>query len=104
MADAVALPPTLTHREATATLGALAASLADGSSKALRIDASALRQFDTSAIAVLLECRRRAHDAGRVLHIDGLPAPLLVLAGLYGADALLAGRAPANPSDHRVDA
>lgn len=38
---------------------------------------------------MLLECRRLAQQAGRPLRIDALPAPLLELAGLYGADALL---------------
>lgn len=94
----LSLPATLTHREATATLKSLAAAIADGGEAGLRVDASALRQFDTSAIAVLLECRRLAQQAGRPLRIDALPAPLLELAGLYGADALLAGGAGAAPA------
>lgn len=85
------LPATLTHREASATLAALAGALrAAGSQRGLRIDASALRQFDTAAIAVLLECRRLAVQAGAPLQFDALPAPLLELAGLYGAAGLLA--------------
>ncbi len=89
------LPATLTHREATATLAALAAAVGAPGAGDVRLDASALRQFDTSAIAVLLECRRLAQQAGRTLRIDGLPAPLLELARLYGADALLAGNGAA---------
>lgn len=95
------LPATLTHREATATLKSLAAAIADGGAGGLRVDASSLRQFDTSAIAVLLECRRLAQQAGRTLGIDSLPAPLLELAGLYGTEGLLADGAEtaAAPSD-----
>ena len=93
---AATLPATLTHREATATLASLAAVVGAPGAGEVRLDASALRQFDTSAIAVLLECRRLAQQAGRTLHIDALPAPLLELARLYGADALLAGNGAAS--------
>jgi phospholipid transport system transporter-binding protein len=88
---AATLPATLTHREATATLAALAALVGAPGAGEVRLDASGLKQFDTSAISVLLECRRLAHQAGRTLRIDALPAPLMELARLYGADALLAG-------------
>ena len=89
-AAVAALPATLTHREASATLAALASALqATAAGAALRIDASALRQFDTSAIAVLLECQRLAQQGGRRIDLHALPAPLLELAGLYGADELL---------------
>ncbi|MCI1190463.1 STAS domain-containing protein [Calidifontimicrobium sp. SYSU G02091] len=91
---AAALPATLTHREATATLASLAAAFGSPGAGEVRLDASALRQFDTSAIAVLLECRRLAQQRGRTLRIDGLPAPLLELARLYGVEELLtSGRA-----------
>jgi phospholipid transport system transporter-binding protein len=94
-AAAYALPATLTHREASATLAALAAALrAVGRGGSLRVDAAALRQFDTSAIAVLLEARRLAVQASAVLQIDALPAPLLELAGLYGAEELLGVASP----------
>jgi phospholipid transport system transporter-binding protein len=91
-----ALPATLTHREASATLAALGGALrAVGRGGRLRVDASALRQFDTSAIAVLLEGLRLAAQAGSTLQLVALPAPLLELAGLYGAEDLLV--APASP-------
>ena len=92
-----ALPATLTHREATATLKALQPAFAGAAGDNVRLDASALRDFDTSAVAVLLECRRLAHQAGRRLQIDGLPAPLLELARLYGVDGLLVDAASAAP-------
>jgi phospholipid transport system transporter-binding protein len=61
---------------------------------ALVIDANALSSFDTSAIAVLLEARRLARAAGRALRVQGAPAAMVELAGLYGVDGLL-GFAPA---------
>lgn len=90
-----ALPATLTHREATATLKALQPAFAGAAGQSVRIDASALRDFDTSAVAVLLECRRLARQAGLRLQFEGLPAPLLELARLYGVETLLVGDASA---------
>eukprot|EP01031_Cornospumella_fuschlensis_P015833 gene15833-19341_t len=52
-------------------------------------DASALSQFDSSAIAVLLACRREALAAGKVFSVQGLPARLRQLAGLYGVAELI---------------
>jgi phospholipid transport system transporter-binding protein len=94
------LPATLTHREATATLKSLAGMFASASGGVTRIDASALKQFDTSAVAVLLECRRLAQQAGQRLQVDGAPGPLLELARLYGVDDLLVGE-PAAPASAR---
>ncbi len=54
-----------------------------------RLDASGLSTLDTSAIAVLLECRRVAAASGKTLPIDGLPAKLNELARLYGVGELL---------------
>lgn len=56
---------------------------------AVVIDASALSHFDSSAIAVLLECRRVALASGKTFAAQGLPPRLLQLAGLYGVDQLL---------------
>jgi phospholipid transport system transporter-binding protein len=86
-----ALPATLTHREATATLKSLEGVLTHAPDGVVRVDASALKQFDTSAVALLLECHRLVREAGHRLQIDGLPAPLLELARLYGVETLLAG-------------
>ena len=55
------------------------------------MDASALNDFDSSALAVLLECRRRAQAAGRPFRVDGAPLKLVELARLYGVDAALPG-------------
>lgn len=53
------------------------------------VDASELADFDSSAVALLLEARRRAAARGRALRIDGPPAQLVELARLYGVDELL---------------
>lgn len=53
------------------------------------IDAGALAVFDTSALAVLLECRRAVLDGGRSFAVQGLPQALVGMAGLYGVDDLL---------------
>lgn len=52
-------------------------------------DASALREFDSSALAVLLECRREALALGKTLAVQGLPERLRQLAQLYGVAELM---------------
>jgi len=58
-------------------------------------DASALQQFDSSALAVLLACRRQALAAGKAFSVHGAPARLRQLASLYGVDGLIPATAPA---------
>jgi phospholipid transport system transporter-binding protein len=53
------------------------------------IDASPLAQFDTSALAVLLECQRLALAWGKTFTVRQPPEKLSALAKLYGVDALL---------------
>lgn len=86
----LALPATLTHAEVPACLQALAAALsAAGSAASLQADASALRHFDSSALALLLEARRAARARGLGFSVQGLPPRLAGLAGLYGVAELL---------------
>ena len=96
-----ALPDTLTLTEAPAAVRSVEDVLGQGSIEkgALIIDASALRSFDTAAIAVLLEARRLAQAAGRALSVRDAPATLVELSGLYGVDGLL-GLAPAPGPTH----
>jgi phospholipid transport system transporter-binding protein len=75
---------------------ALAAKFAVGLKQAVQsepaevtVDANALKQFDSSALAVLLECRRQALAVDKVFSVQGAPARLLELAGLYGVAALI---------------
>jgi len=95
----VALPETLTLAQARAAVQAVEDALGQGQVEkaALMIDASALRSFDTAAIAVLLEARRLAQAAGRLLTVRGAPPTLVELSGLYGVDALLGFEPAAAP-------
>ncbi len=110
VAPAAALPAELTHRQARQALDALLAQLRSASSAnangngdgnkqdgmgaaaagAWVVDASALQVFDSSALAVLLECRRGALVAQQPFAVRGLPPALAGLAALYGVAELLA--------------
>ena len=87
--SALALPSVLTHDQAAVCAQTLAAGIRAEVSDKVVIDASALARFDSSALAVLLQCRREAVASGKGLSIDGLPAKLRELAGLYGIQALI---------------
>jgi phospholipid transport system transporter-binding protein len=82
------LPPKLTHDEAPACVLMLRQGLAGQAASSMVVDASALAQFDSSALAVLLECRREASALGRGFAVKGLPR-LRELASLYGVAGLL---------------
>jgi phospholipid transport system transporter-binding protein len=83
------LPEELTHGTAAACCRMLAQALrSDASSQAIA-DATALRVFDSSALAVLLECRREALALGKTFAVAHLPARLRSLATLYGVGELL---------------
>ena len=84
------LPPELTHRQATACLRMLLQGLRVHRDNAVVVDASPMTTFDTSALAVLLECRREAVAVGKTFAVHGLPAALRGMAGLYGVGTLLA--------------
>ncbi len=96
-----ALPETVTLIHAAAAVRSVEEALGQGSVEkgAFTVDATALRNFDTSAIALLLEARRLAQAAGRTFTVRGAPAPLIELSGLYGVDSLL-GFAPAAAETH----
>ncbi len=53
------------------------------------VDASGLKHFDSSALAVLLECRRLAQAWGKGFVVRNAPPKLAALAHLYGVDVLL---------------
>lgn len=88
------LPETLTLAEARDALRLLEVALKRESEPLLVIDASQLKRFDSSALGVLLECRRLADAWGKRFELRALPSQLAELARLYGVDALLAS-APA---------
>jgi phospholipid transport system transporter-binding protein len=83
----LALPAKLSIAEASAALPALAAQVGQNSGP-LVVDASALKNFDSSAIATLLELRR--HAAGRAFSVSGAPTAMVELATMYGVAELLA--------------
>ena len=80
------LPAVVTVERVGELLAPLREAARDG---ALAIDAAALTEFDTAALALLLEGRRLATAQGIGFEVRGAPAPLLELARLYGVDGLL---------------
>ena len=87
----VALPAVLMQAQAQSVANELAsvlvACVAQGGEAVL--DASALTQFDSSALAVILACRRAMLDKGAQLRITGLPERAQALAKVYGLSDLL---------------
>jgi phospholipid transport system transporter-binding protein len=83
------LPGTLTLRESRDTLRLLAQALQGEPDSGVVVDASPLQHFDTSALAVLLECQRLAQSWGKGFAVRQAPPKLAALAKLYGVDALL---------------
>lgn len=53
------------------------------------MDASQLIKFDSSALAVMLQCRRAALAQGKSFAVQGLTPHLAELAALYGVEDLL---------------
>jgi len=83
------MPASLTLKDAQSVLESLRQSFAADSGEVWHIDASAVTQLDTSALAVLLECSRIAAAARRKVQIVNAPARMSDLAHLYGVDGLL---------------
>jgi phospholipid transport system transporter-binding protein len=81
-------PAVVTHAQALETARGLTTQVA-AQTAGVVIDASGLTQFDSSALAVMLACRREAMAAGKTFAVKGLPARLGQLAGLYGVAELI---------------
>lgn len=90
----MSLPSTLTQAQAASVAGHLENAIA-GSQGVFLLDTSALQQFDSSALAVLLGACRAAARAQVQLQITGLPARASQLAGLYGLTDILSAHQPA---------
>ena len=88
------LPAELTHAQATACCRMLAQALRTEPGAQAVADASALRRFDSSALAVLLESRREALALGKTFAVSQLHPRLRALATLYGVAELLPEVAP----------
>jgi phospholipid transport system transporter-binding protein len=83
------LPARLTHEQAGPCARMLVQALRSQAESAVVADAGALTHFDSSALAVLLECRREALVLGKSFSVSHLPARLRELASLYGIASLL---------------
>ena len=83
------LPAHLRHDLAASSVRALSAMQASETGAEVVADAGALQEFDSSALAVLLACRRQALADGKMFSVQRLPERLRRLAGLYGVEALL---------------
>lgn len=85
------LPAVLTHDQANACVNNLQLALQawpdDG--QPVVADAGGLTRFDSSALAVLLACRRQAQAMGRGFYVQDMPPRLRQLAGLYGIASLI---------------
>lgn len=83
------LPADATLHTVAELAATLPAAMAEGSG-VFTVDASALTDYDTATIALLLQARRAAMAAGRAFSVQGAPAQLQELAALYGVEELLA--------------
>ena len=89
MAAALKLPAVTALEQASSLLRDVDAALASAGSTGLQIDASALTEFDTSAIALLLHAQRAGKARGAAVSVTGAPPKLRELARLYGVEELL---------------
>ena len=83
------LPATVGIDDARSVLRLLEQSLTREPADHLLIDAGGLQEFDSSVLAVLLECRRLAQASGRTFAMRHAPSRLSQLARLHGVDDLL---------------
>jgi phospholipid transport system transporter-binding protein len=83
------LPASVTAREANDTRRLLTQALKTEGGPAVVVDASNLAHFDSSVLAVLLECHRAADAWGKPFELRNAPPKLVALARLYGVDKLL---------------
>lgn len=88
-APTVALQERLTLQESVQELARLDSALKALPGPTVSIDASALRVFDTSAVSVLLELRKRLMAQGKTLAVTQWPKRLSDLVRLYGVSDLL---------------
>lgn len=79
----------ITHKQARACAVALKQGLPAIQEPQVVLDASAMVKFDSSALAVMLQCRREALGLGKSFIVQGLTPRLRDLATLYGIVGLL---------------
>jgi phospholipid transport system transporter-binding protein len=83
------LPAELLHEQAAACSRMLAQGMRSQAEPVVVADAAALTRFDSSALAVLLDCRREALALGKTFSVIRMPARLRELANLYGVAELM---------------
>jgi phospholipid transport system transporter-binding protein len=90
MAPTFNLPATILQEQARAVADSLTHAMGQmAAGGVVTLNATALMQFDSSALAVVLACRRSVLEQGGVFHLVGLPERLLALAKVYGVTELL---------------
>lgn len=89
MAHMLVLPPEITHSQARACALAVSQEVAAAPGSRVLLDASQLVKFDSSALAIMLQCRREALVVGKDFAVHGLTPHLAKLAALYGIEDLL---------------
>ena len=82
------LPVKITHNDANALARNLTVQIS-AQPNAVVVGAEQLVEFDSSALAVLLACRRSALAAGKQFSVNSLPSKLAQLATLYGVAQLM---------------
>lgn len=85
------LPAVLTHEQARDTVRLFRESAARIEGKELVLDGSALQRFDSSALAVIVECKRLAQSRNQAFEVRSLPPKLLELGRLYGVAEVIGG-------------
>lgn len=83
------LPQVLKHAQANACLAMLTTALRQEPQQVV-VDCSALTQFDSSALAVLIELRRTCLHDQKTLQLQAAPDRLTELAQVYGVLDLFA--------------
>ena len=83
------LPMELTHAHARDWLKSLIIALRQEGERQITVDASRLTRFDSSALAVLLACRREALSNNKTFVVSQMPDQLRQLARVYGVSDLL---------------
>jgi phospholipid transport system transporter-binding protein len=88
------LPAEITHASARACAHMLTQAITSQGGGSVQedtvvADCAGLKKFDSSALAVLLECRREAQLKNKSFSVRQLPERLRSLAALYGVAQLL---------------
>jgi phospholipid transport system transporter-binding protein len=90
-ARVVALPASVTMDDASAALRSIESALSEAGGGGIQIDAAALSEVDTAAVALLLQAQRLTRSRGQAATLVNPPDKLLALARLYGVESLLGG-------------